>query len=527
MNDRDDTLSIPEYWEKHKFDIANMRHWACQKYGCPEKRDNCECSCKLWEERYQRGNTLKTYSKYVANLTPFLTSSISEVTLFEIRDALICVKKSRKGGKPYSHSTMKVHFSCLCDIFLYAKKHGHADNILAVFASPKKMDPLTMRIYELVDPQNPQNSTLQALEELHERVSNRPRSLTAWQKEKLIQKLCDDIPRDGRSLGIAIFCYAGLRPAECRKLLWRDLIPFVDHPDRAFLNVFEIRGADGNIKEKTKTKNGHRKVPVHCELQKLLTMRLELVRTERPDDYLDLPICCMGNRFWQPCKDYQLASYGDDLFSYIKVSVRDLACYSLDANIERLKNKRDAIYEGEALCLYVLRKNFWTWAEAETQLTDHEKRYVMGHEISDENGRDVRPRLNDENLLWEICQKMDRCVFCLDLHRSLLERELHVKESISFSNCGTVTFNISPEVLKAGGEIVIHCKAEEVNDPIIYETPKAVTPLKKMTAEVSPFPVFPHNRTGINCQYENVLAHEKPAPPSSEEEDDDYSLQNQ
>ena len=167
MNDRDDTLSIPEYWEKHKFDIANMRHWACQKYGCPEKRDNCECSCKLWEERYQRGNTLKTYSKYVANLTPFLTSSISEVTLFEIRDALICVKKSRKGGKPYSHSTMKVHFSCLCDIFLYAKKHGHADNILAVFASPKKMDPLTMRIYELVDPQNPQNSTLQALEELH------------------------------------------------------------------------------------------------------------------------------------------------------------------------------------------------------------------------------------------------------------------------------------------------------------------------------------------------------------------------
>ena len=118
-------------------------------------------------------------------------------------------------------------------------------------------------------------------------------------------------------------------------------------------------------------------------------------------------------------------------------------------------------------------------------------------------------------------------MFCLDLHRSLLERELHVKESISFSNCGTVTFNISPEVLKAGGEIVIHCKAEEVNDPIIYETPKAVTPLKKMTAEVSPFPVFPQNRTGINCQYENVLAHEKPAPPSSEEEDDDYSLQNQ
>ena len=194
MNDRDDTLSIPEYWEKHKFDIANMRHWVCQKYGCPEKRDNCECSCKLWEERYQRGNTLKTYSKYVANLTPFLTSPISEVTLFEIRDALICVKKSRKGGKPYSDSTMKVHFSCLCDIFLYAKKHGHADNILAVFASPKKMDPLTMRIYELVDPQNPQNSTLQSLEELHERVSNRPRSLTAWQKEKLIQKLCADIP---------------------------------------------------------------------------------------------------------------------------------------------------------------------------------------------------------------------------------------------------------------------------------------------------------------------------------------------
>lgn len=524
MNDRDDTLTIPEYWEKHKFDIANMRHWFCPKYGCPGKGDNCESNCKLCKERYQRGKTLKTYSNYITNLTPFLTSSISEITLFEVRDALLCVKKSRKGGKLYSSSTMKVHFSCLCDIFLYAKKHGHANNILAVFASQKKLDSLTKKIYELLDPRNFQSVTLQSLEELREQVSNKPRSLTVWQREKLIQKLRADIPHDGRSLGIAIFCYAGLRPAECRKLLWSDLIPFIDHPDRSFLNIFEIRGADGNIKEKTKTKSGHRKVPVHCELQKLLSMRLELVRAERPDDYLDLPICCMGNSFGQPCKDYQLANYGDDLFSYIRVSAGALARYSLDANIERLKNKHDTIYEGEALCLYVLRKNFWTWAEAETQLTDHEKRYVMGHKISDEDGRDVRPHMNDENLLWEICQKMDRCVFCLDLHRSFLELELHANESISFSNCGTVTFNLSPEVLKAGGEIVIHCKAEEVNDPIIYETPKAVTPLKKMTAQVSSFPVFPHNRTGINCQYENVLAHEKPASPlpeENEEEDDD------
>ena len=509
MNKSDDQLTIAEYWDRHKFDIADMRGWDCKKEGCSQQSNECEKCCHCIEEREERGTTLRSYGKFIERMKPFLTSPISETSAFEVMDALKSVQKNRKDGKPYTDSTMKSYLSCLCDIFLFAKKHGHANNVLAVFASGKKMDPLAKRIYSMVSSKTPETE----LAALQEETSDRPRSLTIWQREKLMKAIDNDTLNDGRAIGTAIICYAGTRPAECRKLFWKDVVPFIDHPERSFLNVFDIRAANGELLEKTKTENGHRKIPVHYELQKLLSKRLELVRAEHPHDYLDMPVCCVGNAFDQPCKDYHLANYADELFSGIKVSNNDLACYYLDATIERRGKWKDSIYDGEALCLYVLRKNFWTWMEAETQLTDHEKRYVMGHTIKDEKQKSIRGEMNDENLIWDICEKMDRFVFCVALHADLLEYELHPEKQVVFSNQGMISINLSPKVLEKGGDILIECRTEDVNDVIIYETPNAITPLKSMKAMVFPIPCSSHDRTGLNCQYENILAHKKPAAP--------------
>ena len=156
--------------------------------------------------------------------------------------------------------------------------------------------------------------------------------------------------------------------------------------------------------------------------------------------------------------------------------------------------------------------------EAETQLSDAEKRNVMGHQILDENGRDIRGEFNDENMLWNICAKTDAFVFCKELHKGLLERRLSLGGSIQVSNVGTISIVIPPEILISGGVIQIECLSEEVNDPIIYGVSGAVSPLKKAHFSTKSFPAGSVCRTGINCQYENVLAHTKPTPPKKEEE---------
>lgn len=516
LNINDEDLTVREYWKKYKYDIANIRGWDCTNPSCPMREEKCEkhCPCRKAEDC----PTIKNYDNLIDKLDTYLSSSISETTVFEVRDALICMQVEYQ----YAKTTVKGALACLRDIFKFAKRMGHAENILAIFATGKKMDPAMRRVYKILNSFRPEDNTVSRLEELREEVSDKQRSLTHWQREKLMSMVRKGILSDGRYVGIAVFCYTGVRPAEGRKLLWRDIIPFIDHKDRNYFIIYEIRMDDGSIKEKTKTQNGTRKVSIHFELQMLLSKRLELVRKERPKDYLDCPVCCMGNDFSRPCKDFQLASFADDLFDTIKITKSDLVSYYIDAALESKKaeNKktRDGIFDGEAISLYVLRKNFWTWMEAETQLSDAEKRNVMGHQILDENGRDIRGEFNDENMLWNICAKMDAFVFCKELHKELLERRLSLGGSIQVSNVGTISIVIPPEILISGGVIQIECLSEEVNDPIIYGVSGAVSPLKKAHFSTKSFPAGSVCRTGINCQYENVLAHTKPTPPKKEEE---------
>lgn len=50
----------------------------------------------------------------------------------------------------YAKTTVKGALACLRDIFKFAKRMGHAENILAIFATGKKMDPAMRRVYKIL-----------------------------------------------------------------------------------------------------------------------------------------------------------------------------------------------------------------------------------------------------------------------------------------------------------------------------------------------------------------------------------------
>ena len=107
----------------------------------------------------------------------------------------------------------------------------------------------------------------------------------------------------------------------------------------------------------------------------------------------------------------------EDVFtSDLKLNRQDMYIYALEHISERFSDSPEDGKDLQHLSLYVLRKNFWTWLQALTTLSDYEKRVVMGHDLDGKK----REHFNDENLLWNLCCKMDTAVLCAAVHEDFL-----------------------------------------------------------------------------------------------------------
>lgn len=134
----------------------------------------------------------------------------------------------------------------------------------------------------------------------------------------------------------------------------------------------------------------------------------------------------------------------------------------------------------------------------------------MGHEM-DLNGQSQRPKYNDENRLWAILQKMNRCVLSKELHQQSLYATPITNQPIFVDNKGLVRIVVTKEMLKSGGSLSINATTTEAGDGI---TIRSLSPVKKLgglmvTAKIAPYPCV-HISEGINCEYENWLAHQAP-----------------
>ena len=528
-------LTLTEYWEMYRFVIANERSWECKGEGCPSSRAGCSKLCKNIQRREHICGTLRTYTRYICLLQESLgKKSICEISFGDVHHALEDVQ----GKTGWADETMRTVQSCLSIVFRYAEARGDACNITKYTSYREGQDKATnvRDLLALISSHKSKDVIQSHLQDIREKHIHRTKSLTIWQMEKLSQILQEGITKDGRYCALAIMLYTGARPAEVRALRWGDLVPFLDHPEHLLIRLHRTLDQKGHPKSTMKTTNAYRSIPVHFELAQLLNIRYRSVLTQLGKDVLsltdrplaseieDYPICCLENNFRRYCRDYEVALLADYVFSQqLRLPQRDMYIYLLDSLIEQ-GNSGKGISSGiseqdQQLTLYVLRRNFWTWLESSTRLTDFEKRFIMGHEM-DLNGRSLRAEYNDENRLWTILQKMDRCVLGKELHQQSLYAAPVKDQPIFITDRGLVRINITKEMLMNGGTLSIHVTTTEPEDAIIL---KSLSPIRKMggltvSAEITSYPDASVSNSGINCEYENWMAHQAPKRPSSDGE---------
>ena len=524
--------TIKDYKDQKKADIANARGWDCKRKDCPHDcrltckaysgidcRQHCKRSCLYHcneECRIEFCPRMRETCRFIDQLAPFMNKDMGDLTIDYVKLAL----EQGFREKNYSESTVRGIQSCISVLFRFAEKHDGIYNIMKhTYCEGSTRDIVSiLRLNE---------NKLVVQRELKEELDKHrhlTKSLTVEQQEKLIHTLWSSIQEDGRYCLIALIQYAGMRPAEGRALLWKDIVPFQDHPDRWLINVYKIRDKNGVLKAYAKTSNAFRRIPVQCELMMLLKKRRDYVLAHSKDkDISSLPVCCFENDFAKPCRDYQAALLADGVFSNdLKIKQRDMYIYQLEAEIEKLSGNPIIADEDQQLTLYVLRRAFWTWCESLTTLTDAEKRYIMGHDMK-ENAHSIHSRYNDENLLWSICQKMDHCVMGKAIHEGFLCANLDEAPLYQFENCGRLRVHLTRELLAKGGTLRCSLITEEAGEAVSLTALSAIRKYGKLVpqANVLPFRARTELPSGINCEYENWLAHLKYAKSDGEDTPED------
>lgn len=513
--------TVKNYLDLNKMHIANARGWDCKRNGCPgdcrltckdydsengiDCRQHCKRSClyNCKEEcRMEFCPRMRETCRFVDLLDSYLCMDMGDVTVSDVNFALEQIGKERN----YSEITIRGIQSCISVIFRFAENHDDFYNIMKRAYCVGS----TRSIFTILRSGNKKQVIQYELQQELDKYRHLTKSLSVKQQERLTHTLWTAIEEDGRYCLIALMLYAGVRPAEGRGLLWKDLVPFLDHPDRWIINVYKIRDKNGVLKAYAKTSNAFRRIPVHCELMALLKKRRDYVlKRSEGKDISDLPVCCFGNDFSRPCRDYEASWLADKVFSNnLKLKLKDLYVFMLEAEIEKLSGNAILADEDQQLTLYVLRRAFWTWCMSLTTLTDFEKRYIMGHDMK-EDMHSVRSQYNDENYLWLICQKMDRCILGAPLHESFLSVNLEQTPLVQIDNRGVLQIRLTKEMLAKGGTLIGSITTEETGEPISLT---ALSPVRGSGLRISQVDILPilartELPSGINCEYENRLAH--------------------
>lgn len=502
-------MPFSDYWDRHKLEISNNRGWDC-KGTCGEK-PQCLRNCQKENVRTETMGTLHDYNRYNHYVATYLTKPISEISFMEVCDAIGAVRRAHG----YSASTAGGIASAVRRVFEFAHEHGDAADITDYTRGNPEVG---LDILVLLGSDRSEDYIREELRKERERLANITKSLTIWQLEKLVSILWERIEEDGRYSLICLMLYAGVRPAEGRALRWKDIVSFLDHPEREIINVYNTRDGNGGIKSLLKSDNAYRRIPVHFELKALLEKRKKYVMEHADGPIDNLPICCFKNDFDRSCRDYEAAVLAQKVFNCLRISQLDFYAYQVERLSEKFLNKNYGKEDDDQhLTLYVLRRNYWTWLQSSTRLSDENKRLIMGHELPEGQ---TRKEKNDENRLWAILEQMDACVISKKLHKRQLVAKIDNKEPAYIVDQGVCLIHLSEETLATGSILCISATTEEAGDPIRL---KALTPVRSVggiVPNVHVVGVPPKLRKGINCQFENWQAHQRPARPHTAKKKD-------
>lgn len=452
---QDDQLTVLEYWAKYKQAIADTR--------------------KLTRK------TLEAYDKLMNKLAPELPDKpISQLSEWELSMAMERARGRKERGGRYYKSTQKF-FSILSDIYRYAEAHGHACNILIPLRNSQKAVIAQERtLYEQVfDTSLPLAKRKALLERLLEQEPYHVRSLRREALHRLIIQLSKHILDDGRYCGLAIMLYCGTRPSECRALLWGDLVPFRDHPERRMLVLSKTLDPQGKVRERMKTSNAYRRIPVQRELEALLKQRYDHVKGHLPAgvDMDQLPICCFQNDFSRPCQEFQLIQTGKEVMQKIGLTAEDYAFFYADTIINPSVGKGEISFH-----LYILRRNFYSWLYGLSQLDPLERAYLMGHSMV-VGQEDLRPSYNSEDALFRMLEGMDRAMLNPDRLRPPYIQTLRPGNPVRAENQGVMVVAIPAQYLTRRCEIRLSLLAQEADSHITISAHSPVRPFGGLRVE--------------------------------------------
>ena len=198
--DKEDAdCTILELWARYADDIAKFRNFRSS------------------------AATIRNYTTTLAVIQEALSQKpAAKMMPYDCWDAAVSVDAySVQGGwKPYSKSTLRTRLTIMTDIYMFAESR-------AICCNPLHRPP-----WRLLYAKNNEDFTCSANDlrhQLQKMAATNPvrRSLTRSQEQQLWGMIKENYTTDGRWIGLAIYLFAGARPAEGRGVKYGDI-----HGDR-------------------------------------------------------------------------------------------------------------------------------------------------------------------------------------------------------------------------------------------------------------------------------------------------------
>lgn len=227
------------------------------------------------------------------------------------------------------------------------------------------------------------------------------KSLTTAEEKNVYSNVMRNPKQNGEYIGLSLMLCFGLRNSEACGLSFNDIIPIQGHEECFCLRIKTTTDSKRNSKDKGKTDNAYRYIPIYKKVLDFLLQRKEYIMKQlniSDEEVKQLPIACSGDNFEKRCIPTDLTEAGKVVLKKAGVKGKCLAYLEL-YNIKNSLNLVEKIPT-----VYLFRRHFATVMHT-IKLSQDEIHYIMGHSMG--SSKLSRNNYNNGDLLYDILLKME------------------------------------------------------------------------------------------------------------------------
>lgn len=229
---------------------------------------------------------------------------------------------------------------------------------------------------------------------------NLPKSLTIKAECKLARILQSDLQKeDGAAIGGLLMLYLGVRPGECCALKYDNIKKLSPLSNDHVLYIYEQYTTKEVVRNKLKTINAYRILPIPEELYHLIAQRKAFVETQvsAAENIEKFPMVNSPKGYNLHCGRKFFAEYMKATLRCASVQQQSIAYMSILAEVHSLRDAEPTAY--------LLRRNFATIMSSVCMTDPEELEYLMGHALSDNKKRN---EYQETERLTTMLQKMNK-----------------------------------------------------------------------------------------------------------------------